>query len=126
MFLNVVSRIAVVIALIGVGFVLDRRRVVSREALQSLGTIVINVMMPALIFSAMITQMSRESIMTGWPLPLLGALTFAIGVATGIMKRKSRYPEGDHMGPHVPSVSKKGHGPKDKTSDNLNDHHNEG
>ncbi|HRZ86955.1 MAG TPA: AEC family transporter [bacterium] len=83
MFLNVISRLTVVIALIGVGFVLDKRRIVSREALQSLGTIVINVMMPALIFSAMMTQMNRESIMAGWALPLLGAMTFGMGAVVG-------------------------------------------
>lgn len=83
MLYNILSRIVIIFSLIGVGFVLDKRRVVSREALQSLSTVVINIMMPALIFSSVVTQFSREAILSGYVLPLLGVLTFAAGAVIG-------------------------------------------
>jgi len=83
MLYTILSRIIVVFSLIGVGFILDKRRVVSREALQSLSTVVINIMMPALIFSSIVTQFSRSAILSGYALPLLGILTFAAGALVG-------------------------------------------
>jgi hypothetical protein len=83
MLYNILSRIVIIFSLIGVGFILDKRRVVSREALQSLSTVVINVMMPALIFSSIVTQFSRDAILAGYALPLLGILTFGAGACIG-------------------------------------------
>ncbi|MFC2149442.1 AEC family transporter [Candidatus Auribacterota bacterium] len=83
MFTQVISKIFIMILLVSAGYVLDKKRFVSREALQSLSRIVIYVMLPALIFSSIITQFDRGTILSGWILPFLGAMTFLIGSLVG-------------------------------------------
>ncbi|MDP8262863.1 MAG: AEC family transporter [Candidatus Ancaeobacter aquaticus] len=83
MFTVTLSKIFIVFLLIAVGFVLDKKKFVSREALQSLSRVVIYIMLPALIFSAIITQFNREAILSGYILPLLGVMTFLSGGLLG-------------------------------------------
>lgn len=88
MLTNILSRLFIIFSLMAVGFLLDRRRFVSRDALQALSRIVVDVMMPALIFSSIVTQFSRDSILAGYKLPLLGLLTFSVGAAVGLIAVK--------------------------------------
>lgn len=83
-YFNSVSQVMLQIFLLGlVGFVLTRRKLLSREGLTGLTTFLIGVSFPALIFWQVITKFSFSLYPQWWIFPLISLAITILGLAIG-------------------------------------------
>ncbi len=71
----------------GLGYYLDRAGKISRDGLQALSALVIRYLLPCLAFSSLVDHFPRALIATAGLLPLIGFLTFLLGMLLGLATR---------------------------------------
>ena len=76
-------RIAGMFLVIMVGFWARRRSVLTAESSGALGRLVVDVCLPALILSQMVSTVDAETLRTGWTIPLVAVLTAVLAWGVG-------------------------------------------
>ena len=84
MIVALVTKMFLLGSIMGLGYYLDRSGKISRQGLQALSTLVIHFLLPSLTFATLIENFSREMLHKAGPLPLLGFVTFAVGMVLGL------------------------------------------
>lgn len=84
MILSLLAKMLILAGVTGLGYYLDRAGKISRDGLQALSTLVIHYLLPCLAFSTLVDHFSRDMLSrAGW-MPVLGFITFAIGMLVGL------------------------------------------
>ncbi len=81
----VLLKIAAMFLVILVGWIARRRAYLTAETTSTLSRLVVDVTMPALIFTQMLRTVNPEELLGGWYLPLLGGLVIIIGHGVGLL-----------------------------------------
>ncbi len=83
MIVPLIGKILILSSVMGLGYYLDRAGRISRDGLQALSGLVIHYLLPCLAFSALIDNFSRDMLSRAGILPLLGFVSFVIGLLVG-------------------------------------------
>jgi len=85
--LIVLLKIAAMFLVILVGWVARRRAYLTAETTSTMSRFVVDLAIPALIFTQMLTSITPETVRTSWYIPLLGGAVLILGQLVGLALR---------------------------------------
>ena len=83
MVLKIIYQIAIIFSLMGIGAFARFKNLFGPNTLKDIVRVNVNILLPALTFYTMITQLDKQDLINSWYLPLIGAFNILLPLLIG-------------------------------------------